>query len=76
MTNVKLHDNVYYGLDASEPIIELYTGCTGLIWRNFTGCATFAAGGSIVADGCFKFENYITDTAANSGILDPVGVTL
>lgn len=76
LTNVNLHHNIYYGTNASEPIIELYTGGTGMIYNNFSGAATFAAAGSIVADTVYKFENYITDTAANSGILDPTGVTL
>lgn len=74
--NVLITHCIYYGTNASEPIIELLTGSTGMIAYNLSGAATFAAGGSIVADAAFKFENYITDTAANSGILDPTGVTL
>ena len=76
VTLVNIHDNVYYGTNASEPMVELLTGSTGMIYRNFSGVSTMSAAGSIVADACYKFENYITDTAANSAILDPTGVTL
>lgn len=72
----RLANNTYYGTNASEPIIEILTGGTGVAYGNRTFCATFSAGGSIVGDAIGKFENYITDTAANSGILDPTGVTL
>lgn len=68
--------NTYYGTNASEPMLELLTGATGIAAYNVSGCATFSAGGGYIADGMFKFENYLTDTATGSGILDPTGVTL
>lgn len=75
-TNVRLLRNTYYGSNASEPIAEFFTGATGIAAYNLSYVSTMAAGGSIVGDAIAKFENYITDTAANSGILDPTGVTL
>lgn len=68
--------NIYYGDNASEPIIELYTGSTGVAAYNLSAVATLSAAGSIVGDALWKFENYTNDTFANSGILDPVGVTI
>jgi hypothetical protein len=75
-TNIRILRNSYYGTNASEPIIEMITGATGIAAYNVSYGATFAAGGGIVGDAIAKFENYLTDTLANSGILDPTGVTL
>lgn len=75
-TKCALLRNIYYGDNASEPIIELYTGSSGVAAGNLSAVATLAAAGSIVGDALWKFENYTTDTAANSAILDPTGVTL
>lgn len=75
-TRVNLEGNRYRGTNASEPIIELVASATGLIAHNLTAVATLAAGGSITAAGAMPFQNYATDTAASSGILDPTGVTL
>jgi hypothetical protein len=75
-TNIRILRNSYYGTNASEPIIEMITGATGIAAYNISYGATFAAGGGIVGDAIAKFENYLTDNLANSGILDPTGVTL
>lgn len=75
-TKCALLRNTYYGDNASEPIIELFTGSTGVAAYNLSAVSVLAAAGSIVGDALWKFENYTTDTAANSAILDPTGVTL
>ena len=75
-TNWRIIGNVYLGQNASEPIIELHSGTTGIIAYNLSAVATMAAAGGQVAAGCFQFQNFLTDTAANSGILDPTVVTL
>lgn len=75
-TNCRLLHNSMYGTNASEPIIEMITGATGIAAGNIMYGATFSATGSVVGDAIAKFENYVTDNLANSGILDPTGVTL
>ena len=54
---------------ATEPGIELLTGTTGIIANNYiaTNLATIAA--SIVADGCWLFENYYSEVAPETGAL-------
>jgi hypothetical protein len=54
-------------------IIKLASGSTGIISDNrCAGGAAVVAAASIVGNGCMMFENYVTNTAAKSGLLDPV----
>ena len=58
-------------------IINLVTGSTGVISDNrCAGGAAVVAATAIVGDACFKFENYVTNTAASSGLLNPTVDTL
>ncbi len=53
-------------------IINLVTGSTGIISDNrCAGGAAVIAAAAIVGDACQMFENYVTNTAAKSGLLDP-----
>lgn len=50
----------------AQPVIELFTGSTGLITRNMIFCDTTAITYSVVADGCALHENYMTDDIAGA----------
>lgn len=67
-TNLLIHGNIMQQ-GATEPGIELITGTTGIISNNYiaTNLATIAA--SIVADGCWKFQNFYTEVAPETGVL-------
>jgi hypothetical protein len=53
-------------------IINLVTTSTGIISDNrCAGGAAVVAGAAIVGDACYMFENYVTNTVAKSGLLDP-----
>jgi len=67
-TNLLIKDNIMQQ-GATEPGIELLTGTTGVIANNYiaTNLATIAA--SIVADGCWLFENYYSEVAPETGVL-------
>lgn len=67
-TNLLIHGN-FMQQGATEPGIELLTGTTGIISNNYiaTNLATIAA--SIVADGCWLFENYYSEVAPETGAL-------
>lgn len=75
-TNVFINRNHFRVLTSAKPAIVLVAAATGLISYNAIACNTISAGGSITAAGAFKVQNYATDTAAGSGVLDPTVVTL
>lgn len=53
-------------------VIKLVTGSTGIISDNrVAGGAAVLLAAAITGDGCMMFENYVTNTAAASGILGP-----
>ena len=54
-------------------IINLVTGSTGIIADNrLAGGAAVVLAAAIKGDQCMMFENYVTNTAAASGIVGPV----
>lgn len=58
-------------------IITLYTGSTGIISDNrLAGGAAVVTATAIVGDACWCFENYVSNTAAGSGVLTPAADTL
>ena len=61
-TEALIQGNLFYQ-GATEPAIELLTGTTGIIADNYikTNLATMVA--SVVADGCFLFQNYYNEDA-------------
>lgn len=53
-------------------IIKLVTGSTGIISNNHVaGGAAVLLAAAITGDACYMFENYVTNTAAASGLLGP-----
>jgi hypothetical protein len=53
-------------------VIKLATGSTGIISDNrVAGGAAVLLAAAITGDACYMFENYVTNTAAASGILGP-----
>lgn len=66
-TNVRIRDNTL--VTDAEPCIELLTGTTGVIQDNYcaTDLATIAA--SIVADTCYKFQNFYCEVVDETGVL-------
>jgi hypothetical protein len=76
-TNILIKGNLLVqgvgGNIGTEPAIELLTNTTGIIADNYIVCNVAAPANSIVADQCFLFENYYTETVstgdAASGVL-------
>jgi len=64
-TNVRIHDNILQS-DA-EPGIEMLTGTTGIIYRNYiaSDLATLAA--AIDCDGAYLFENLNCEVVTETG---------
>jgi hypothetical protein len=58
-------------------LITLTAGSTGIIHDNFLGGgAQVGTATAIVANGCYMFQNYVTETAGSeNGILTPAGGT-
>jgi hypothetical protein len=55
-----------------KEVINLVTGSTGIISDNrVAGGAAVLLAAAITGDACYMFENYVTNTAAASGILGP-----
>lgn len=58
-------------------IINLVTTSTGIISDNrVAGGAAVLLAAAIVGDACYMFENYVTNTAAASGLLGPAADTV
>jgi len=58
-------------------VINLVTGSTGIISDNrIAGGAAVVLAAAITGDACMMFENYVTNTAAASGILGPAADTV
>ena len=56
----------------AQPCIELNGNSTGIIWNNYCACNLATKAASIVAAGCFLFENYYNEDisgAATGGII-------
>lgn len=76
-TNIRIGRNLLVqgigGNIGTEPAIELLTGTTGIIHDNYIVCNVANPAASVVADTCFLFENYYTETVstgdAASGVL-------
>lgn len=75
-TNCFIDNNLVSIATSGIPAFSLHASATGMITNNRIACNTISAGGSITAAACFKLQNYATDTAAGSGVLDPTVVTL
>lgn len=67
-TNLLIRGNLLVqgvgGNIGTEPGIELLTATTGIIADNYIVCNVANAAASIVADTCFLFENYYTETVS------------
>lgn len=58
-------------------VINLVTTSTGIISDNrIAGGAAVVLAAAITGDGCMMFENYVTNTAAASGLLGPTADTV
>jgi hypothetical protein len=66
-TQVHIHDCTCYTDD--EPGIELLTGTTGVLARNYVFSNLGSVAAAIVADGCAKFENYYVEVGNEAGAL-------
>ena len=67
-TNCLIQGNIIQQ-GATEPGIELLTGTTGVIADNYiaTNLGTIVA--SVVADGCWKFQNFYCEVGDETGVL-------
>lgn len=67
-TNLLIQGNIMQQ-GATEPGIELLTGTTGVIADNYiaSNLATIVA--AIVADACFRFQNFYCEVAPETGVL-------
>jgi hypothetical protein len=66
-TNVRIRKNVL--VTDAEPCIELHAGTTGVIHDNYCATDLAAITDSIVADTCYKFENYYCEVVNETGVL-------
>ena len=64
-TNVRIHDNILQS-DA-EPGIELLTGTTGIIYRNYIASNLGTLAASIDSDGTYMFENLNCEVVTETG---------
>ena len=67
-TNLLIQGNIMQQ-GATEPGIELLTGTTGVICDNYIATNLDTVTASIVADGCWKFENYYCEVGNETGAL-------
>ena len=66
-TNVRIKKNLL--VTDAEPCIELLTGTTGVISDNYCATDLAAIADSIVADACYKFQNYYCEVVNETGAL-------